>query len=66
MLKQRVITIKEALGKEGISQGKVAKELDITSHAIWAWVHGRMASQKITEWFGNKFGQEFLKQIEIS
>ncbi|MDD3149208.1 MAG: hypothetical protein PHV68_00080 [Candidatus Gastranaerophilales bacterium] len=66
MLKKRIEKIKEALKKEGISQGDIARELSITSHAVWFWVHGRMSSKNITEWFRNRFGEEFLKEIELN
>ena len=66
MLKKRIATIKEALEKEKISQGDIARELNITPNAVWFWIHGRMSSKNITQWFQDKFGEGFLQQIEIN
>lgn len=64
MKEKRVSAIKRELASVGLSQGDVARELNITTHAMNFWVHEKMTSRNIREWFRNKFGDSFIEEIE--
>lgn len=65
MLQQRRNLIKSELAKNGIKQVDIARELGIDPISVCNWIRGQFTSERITRYFGNKFGDSFLKQIEI-
>ena len=65
MYKQRANLIKSQLALLGIKQVDVANDLDIETNSVWSWIEGKFTSERITQYFGDKFGESFLKQIEI-
>lgn len=65
MYKQRVNLIKSMIASKGIKQVDIAQELGISVNTIWCWINGKFTSKRITQYFGDKFGESFLKQIEI-
>lgn len=65
MLQRRRNLIKSQLAKFNIRQVDVAQELGINKVSICNWIKGTFTSERINQYFGNRFGESFLKQIEI-
>lgn len=66
MLSQRVKIIKSELKKSKIRQIDIAKALCIHKNSVNFWIHGKLTSEKITEWFRQRFGEGFLNRLEIN
>ena len=71
MLKQRKENpranfINSELIKKSIKQIDIAKDLKMHKNSVNFWIHGKLTSERITEWFRQKFGESFLKKLEIS
>lgn len=64
MNKQRVNLIKSELAKFGIKQVDIAQDLDMSVNTIWCWINGKFTSKRIAKYFGDRFGETFLEQIE--
>lgn len=65
MYKQRANLIKSQLALNGIKQVDIAEELGVDPISICSWIAGRFTSERINKYFGDKFGESFLKQIQI-
>ncbi len=64
MLTQRVKTIKTELKKNNIRQIDIADDLKIHKNSVNFWIHGKLTSEKITEWFRQQYGESFLTQLD--
>lgn len=58
--------INSELIKKNIRQIDIAQDLNLHKNSVNYWIHGTMTSEKITEWFRQRFGESFLKRLEIN
>jgi len=65
MIQERKNLIKSELARLGIKQVDIAEALDIDPISVCNWIAGKFTSARINRYFGDKFGEGFLKQIEI-
>lgn len=63
--KERANFIRANLMLDNTRQVDVAKALDVDANTVWSWIEGKFNSRRFTQYFGDKFGEKFLKQIEI-
>ena len=56
--------IKSKMAELGITQVKVAEDLGLRTNSIWIWIHKGFPSARIENYFKEKFGEGFLKQLK--